>query len=70
MYLLVVADDLSRIDWERLVPVRDGFHQLIEELNGCDPTELRKTQFPLKRALAAVMTFLAKRKTKSRFGTG
>ena len=70
VYLLVDADDLSRIDWERLVPVRDGFHQLIEELNGCDPTELRKTQFPIKRALAAVMTFFAKRKNKSRFGTG
>jgi len=67
VYLLVDDDDLSKIDWERLVPVRDGFYQLIEELNECDPAQLRKTQYPLKRALASIMTFLAQRKNKSRF---
>ena len=70
VYLLVDDDDLSKIDWERLVPVRNGFYQLIEELNECDPAQLRKTQYPLKRALASIMTFLAQRKNKSRFGTG
>ena len=65
VYLLVDDDDLSRVDWERLVPVRDGFYQLVEKLNECDPAQLRKTQYPLKRALATLMTFLAKRKTKS-----
>ena len=67
VYLLVDDDDLSKVDWERLVPIRDGFCQLIEELNECDPAQLRKTQYPLKRALASIMTFLAKRKNKSRF---
>ena len=70
VYLLVDADDLSKIDWERLVPVRDGFYQLIEKLNESDPAQLRKTQYPLKRALASIMTFLAKRKNKSRFRVG
>ena len=66
VYLLVDDDDLSKVDWERLGPVRDGFYQLIEELNECDPAQLRKTQYPLKRALASIMTFLAKRKNKFR----
>ena len=64
VYLLVDDDDLSKIDWERLVPVRDGFYQLIEELNECDPAQLRNTQYPLKRVLASIMTFLAKRRNK------
>ena len=68
VYLLVDDDDLSRVDWERLVPVRDGFYQLVEKLNECDPAQLRKTQYPLKRALSSIMTFLAKRKNRSRFG--
>jgi hypothetical protein len=70
VYLLVDDDDLSKIDWQRLVPVRDGFYQLVEELNECDPAQLRKTQYPLKRALASIMTFLAKRKNRSRFSAG
>jgi len=68
VYLLVDDDDLSRVDWKRLVPVRDGFYQLIEKLNECDPVQLRKNQYPLKRALSSIMTFLAKRKNRSRFG--
>jgi hypothetical protein len=62
VYLLVDDDTLDKVDWDRLLPVRNAFVELIKKLDLVSKTQLQKKNFLHKRLLANVLTYISRKK--------